>query len=179
MSDAQEELKEQATSHIKKLDKKKSRFHWLSFLHRDPEDLPDGRFDTVRYESGQRFPMSLLIDWPLICVLVGSYRVGYPHWAAYQNSDPSFRIYKRFGTLRNRIILYRQQEIAQLEEELNRLDEEDHQSNNGKTQSLLWDKEEVDSKRMKLIDQIEEKLKNYGEPLLFLEQTLGHSQDFR
>ena len=43
------------------------------------------------------------------------------------------------------------------------MDEEDHQSGNMKTRSLLWDQEDVDSKRMKLIDQIEEKLKRYGE----------------
>ncbi|CAO2658157.1 Nn.00g074170.m01.CDS01 [Neocucurbitaria sp. VM-36] len=127
---------------------------WSLSLWRNPENVPDGRFNDLHYES------------------IGSYRVGYPHWAAYQNSDPSFKIYKRYGTLRNRVILYRQQEIAQLEEELNRLDEEDHKSGNGKTRSLLWDQEDADSKRMKLIDQIEEKLKRYDD-LLERELRIG------
>jgi hypothetical protein len=56
---------------------------------------------------------------------VAFYPLGYPNWAAYQNSNPTFRVYKRFGTLRNRILLHRQQELAKLEVQLNALDAEE------------------------------------------------------
>lgn len=82
--------------------------------------------------------------------------------AAYQNSDPTFRIYKRFGTLRNRVILYRQQELAILEAKLKQLDDEDNEKNNFRTRSMVYDKADAESQRMKLIDQIDDKLKQYG-----------------
>lgn len=90
------------------------------------------------------------------------YQIGYPRWAAFQNSDPTFRVYKRFGTLRNRLLLYRQFELWELEEELRSLDEKDHQLNNFKTRSLMIDGADTESKRVKLMDQIETKLKQYG-----------------
>jgi hypothetical protein len=57
-----------------------------------------------------------------------------------------------------------QQELASFEEELSRLDEEDHKSENFRTRSLAIDKDEADteSKRMILIDKIDRKLKQYG-----------------
>jgi hypothetical protein len=79
--------------------------------------------------------------------------LGYPSWAAYQNSDPTFRVYKRFGTLRNRVLLYRQQELAKLEDQLNALDAEDNDKHNYWIRSLRRDTAEVDSKRMELINQ--------------------------
>jgi hypothetical protein len=93
---------------------------------------------------------------------VTSYPLGYPSWAAYQNSDPTFRVYKRFGTLRNRVILYRQQELAKLEEQLNALDIEDNEKYNHRIRSLRKDTADPDSKRMVLIDQIDSKLEHYG-----------------
>jgi hypothetical protein len=93
---------------------------------------------------------------------VAYYPLGYPSWAAYQNSDPTFRVYKRFGTLRNRVLLYRQQELAKLEDQLNALDAEDNNKHNHRIRSLRRDTADVDSKRMELINQIDAKLKHYG-----------------
>ncbi|KAF2476127.1 uncharacterized protein BDR25DRAFT_300915 [Lindgomyces ingoldianus] len=120
---------------------------FLSSLQHDPEDTNDDRFKNVTYES------------------VESYPLGYPSWAAVQNSDPTFRVYKRFGTLRNRVILYRQLELARLEEKLNELDKDDHQKHNHRIRSLRKDTEDKESKRMELIDQIDTKLKHYDDLL--------------
>lgn len=97
---------------------------------------------------------------------MASYPLGYPSWAAYQNSDPTFRVYKRFGTLRNRVILYRQQELAKLEDQLNVLDIEDDEKHNHRIRSLRRDTADPDSKRMNLIDQIDSKLEHYGKKTL-------------
>jgi len=106
---------------------------------------------------------------------VASYPLGYPSWAAYQNSDPTFRVYKRFGTLRNRVILYRQQELAKLEDQLNVLDIEDDEKHNHRIRSLRRDTADPDSKRMNLIDQIDSKLEHY-DGLLERERQSGLMQ---
>jgi hypothetical protein len=93
---------------------------------------------------------------------VQSYPRGYPQLAAFQNSDPNFRIYRRYGTLRNRVILYRQQELAIMEKELSDLDKEDDEAKNGKTASYKKDRADPESQRLKLIGEIETKLKQYG-----------------
>jgi hypothetical protein len=94
--------------------------------------------------------------------LVSDYPLGYPSWASYQNSDPTFRVYRRFGTLRNRLLLYRQQELAKLEIQLKELDENDARDHNLRIRSRRKDEEDADSKRMQLMDSIDAKLKTYG-----------------
>ncbi|KAF2174896.1 hypothetical protein K469DRAFT_704011 [Zopfia rhizophila CBS 207.26] len=128
-------------------EKSKRLFRLIPSFRHDPEDTPDGRFNDLTYES------------------VASYPLGYPSWAAYQNSEPTFRIYKRFGTLRNRVILYRQQELAKLEEKLNELDAEDDKHHNRRIRSLRQDRADKESKRMELIDEIDSKLKHYDDLL--------------
>jgi hypothetical protein len=95
---------------------------------------------------------------------VSSYPLGYPKWAAYQNSDPTFRVYKRFGTLRNRLLLHRQHELAKLEEDLNILDENDakEKDTNGRIRSIKKDIGDSASRRSELMDTIDVKLKRYG-----------------
>ncbi|KAK3201734.1 hypothetical protein GRF29_164g468701 [Pseudopithomyces chartarum] len=67
----------------------------------------DHRYDNITFET------------------VNDYPKGYPRWAAYQNSDANFGVYRRFGTVRHRLLLYRQQELYKLERELFQLDKED------------------------------------------------------
>jgi hypothetical protein len=108
---------------------------------------------------------------------VDDYRPGYPYFAAYINSDPNFRVYRRFGTLRNRVILHRQYELAKLEQQLNELDEKDWNESPIKIQCIRRDQEEGcssagqqtnggassgDSQRTTLINKIDGKLKEYG-----------------
>ncbi|KAI4279433.1 MAG: hypothetical protein LQ337_000244 [Flavoplaca oasis] len=94
------------------------------------------------------------------------YIVGYPKVAAFVNADPSFLIYRKFGWLHNRILLYLQDEIVALEYKLNKLD-----------QGTFTDDKEVKLKsrradflnpgpRRDTVKQIAEKLKEYDEHLL-------------
>lgn len=93
---------------------------------------------------------------------VSAYPLGYPKWAAYQSCDPVFRVYKRFGTLRNRLLLHRQYELAKLEHDLNVLDEKDASEHNHRIRSIRRDVEDDESKRSLLMNTIDGKLKNYG-----------------
>lgn len=93
---------------------------------------------------------------------MSSYPVGYPQWAAWHNATERYHIFKRFGTLRSRIILHRQHELAMLEEGLKRLDKRDDQTGGLKIRSIAYDEREPDSERLQLIDRIDEKMKQYG-----------------
>ncbi|KAL9589838.1 MAG: hypothetical protein Q9203_001360 [Teloschistes exilis] len=50
------------------------------------------------------------------------YVAGYPKVAAYENSDPDFLIYRKFGWLHNRVLLYLQDELAEFEYRLEKLE---------------------------------------------------------
>ncbi|OCK84539.1 hypothetical protein K432DRAFT_115587 [Lepidopterella palustris CBS 459.81] len=108
---------------------------------------PDGRFKTMKTERIDDFPM------------------GYPQFAAFVNSDANFSVHRRFGTLRNRIILHREQELANLEVELNELDTEDANKKNGRIHSVMGDQADGQSRRPALIDKIDQKLMHYDELL--------------
>lgn len=47
---------------------------------------------------------------------------GYPRLAAFLSSDENFMIYRRFGFLQSRLILYKQDTLRALEDELVALD---------------------------------------------------------
>ena len=91
-------------------------------------------------------------DYPLV----------YPRLAACINADVNFRVYRRFGTLRNRVILHRQQELAKLESQLNELDAEDSRNYKHRITSIRRDKEDPESRRQPLIDEIDRKIVHYG-----------------
>ena len=46
------------------------------------------------------------------------YSNGYPRVAAFENCDPNFLIYRKFGWLHNRALLYLQDELVELESKL-------------------------------------------------------------
>lgn len=89
--------------------------------------------------------------------------IGYPQLASYINTASDFRIYRRFGTLRNRILLQRQVELAKVEKALEDLDEEDAALGNlHRLQSIRKDKEDAMSTRQALIAEADQKLEQYG-----------------
>lgn len=47
---------------------------------------------------------------------------GYPKLAVFQDSDPSFMIYRRFGFMSTRVLLDKQDELRMLEEQLDHYD---------------------------------------------------------
>jgi len=87
------------------------------------------------------------------------------------NSDENFLMARKYGVLHNRVLLYRQDELRDLEEQLFGLDAQDAQDEEGDGKvaltSRLRDDQREGSMRKALIQEIDEKLKEYGMPLLY------------
>ena len=90
---------------------------------------------------------------------------GYPRLAAFVNSDSNTHIYRRFGYVRNRLLLYVQDEVSCLEARLVALDKADHDREPYHLASRSWD-EEQNSERKNLIAELKTKLKEYDELVL-------------
>ncbi|KAF4545619.1 uncharacterized protein LTHEOB_4878 [Lasiodiplodia theobromae] len=91
-----------------------------------------------------------------------AYADGYPQYAAFIDTDDNFRIYRRYGTLRNRVLLQRQLELALLEKKLDELDERDNnEPRKYRLASIQYDKEQGNSERVGLIEEIDRKLEQY------------------
>lgn len=74
---------------------------------------------------------------------VDDYPEGYPKLAAFLSSDPGFPVYRGFGLLLHRLLLYLQHELSKLEQRLNELDRDDAANNPHRLQSLDWDHEDA------------------------------------
>lgn len=107
--------------------------------------------------------------------IVEKYPRGYPRLAAYVNTDIDGRLYRRFGQLRNRLLLHYQDDICFLEEELTKIDEEDGRGEPHQSYRIIsrrYDEEDLAScRRKRVVDQIDEKLKKYDD-LLLREHTI-------
>ena len=93
---------------------------------------------------------------------VDSHPRGYPKVAAYQNLEPAWLIFRKFGWLRNHALLDLQDELKALEEDLkyhNRY--EYHRGDKNRLLSRSSDYERPNS-REHLMIQIKEKLEQYG-----------------
>ncbi|KAL8909257.1 MAG: hypothetical protein Q9171_005113 [Xanthocarpia ochracea] len=89
------------------------------------------------------------------------YTVGYPKVAAFENADPSFLIYRKFGWLHNRLLLYLQDELAELEFKLDQLDKATFSDDEDIKLSSRRDDWAGPSKRRDLVRQIAQKLEEY------------------
>lgn len=88
---------------------------------------------------------------------------GYPQLAALLNCDENFLMCRRFGFLHSRVLLYRQDELYQLERRLLALDEADAKETPLVLKSRRADNEQDEQQvRKMLIGKIDEKLKDYG-----------------
>ena len=90
------------------------------------------------------------------------YPPGYTKVAGFEDCDPNFRIYRRFGWLHNRVLLHCQDELVELEEELERLDRFDSLNDDRKLLSRRRDDAIDNARRKHLLLKIEEKLASYG-----------------
>ena len=104
-------------------------------------------------------------------ILVDDHPKGYPQLAAFINSDENFLIARKFGFLRSRVLLYRQDELSVLEESLIALDDDDKVNRPLALESRKYDedtdKDPVYSRKV-LMKKIDNKLKEYGKrPRLF------------
>lgn len=86
---------------------------------------------------------------------------GYPRLAAFLDSDENFMLYRRFGFLQSRLLLHKQDQLRELEKDLDRLDKVDQIQNPTLLKSREKDNAE-NGKREKLLSQVEDKFKEYG-----------------
>ena len=104
-----------------------------------------------------------------IDLLVEDHPLGYPKVAAFLDSDDSFMIYQRFGFLHSRLLLYKQDELRELEDELHEMDKRDWQDG-GKAKKSLKCRDIDDARtledgrqsRKELLGRIEKKICEYG-----------------
>ncbi len=91
------------------------------------------------------------------------YGRGYARLAAFENCDPSFLVYRKFGWLHNRVLLTLQDELQLLEEELLLLDKvEATKGNPVHQQSRRLDYGRPNSRRRTLLTDIKKKLDEYS-----------------
>lgn len=87
---------------------------------------------------------------------------------AFINSDENFLIARKYGFLRSRLLLYRQDELSVLEKGLLALDNADNENRKLALQSRKHDEETDDDpedSRKALMRKIDDKLKEYGKLL--------------
>ncbi|KAL8654573.1 MAG: hypothetical protein Q9210_001419 [Variospora velana] len=102
---------------------------------------------------------------------VDSYQRGYATLAAVEDSDPNFLIYRKFGWLRNRLLLNLQDELVTLEEELQLLDNNDARLCDPDDVLISRRNDELQKTlRQELLKTTRQKLFEYDEVLLHLQQ---------
>jgi hypothetical protein len=90
---------------------------------------------------------------------------GYPRLAAILNSDENFLICRKYGVLHSRVLLYRQDELRELEKELYIMDQVESRKDGGITLQSRAREERNGVDRRDLIERIDNKLKEYSRSL--------------
>jgi hypothetical protein len=100
---------------------------------------------------------------------VERYPKGYPRTSAFIESDSDIVLFRRFGVLHARALLYRQVELTELEAQLDKLDKEDAGTEGQPAEnrwrlshSLAMNDGAMNEKRKELMEKIEEKMEIYG-----------------
>lgn len=88
-------------------------------------------------------------------------RKGYPSLATFLDSDENFMLYRRFGYLQSRLLLDKQADLRELEEQLDELDEEVALSRPGDLTTRDLRPEDANT-RKELMDEIEARFCEYG-----------------
>lgn len=137
--------------------------------------IKDNRDDRLvkRQCKGKRiqYPPSVMKNYPGLpeCLLpVEKYPEGYPRISAYIDSDSDTALFRRFGILHARSLLYKQVELTELEAQLDKLDEEDEGKPGADPNkwrlghSISLNDGQMNEKRRDLMKKIDEKLEEYG-----------------
>lgn len=98
---------------------------------------------------------------------VNQYPAGYGKIAAVEDLDPDFSIYRKFGYLHNYALLYLQDELAEIQDDLERLDR--WEFSDGVPKRLISrrkDSTSGDSRRKELVDKLHTKLAQYGKLIM-------------
>ena len=83
------------------------------------------------------------------------------------DSDVNTRLYRRFGVLRNRLLLHKQDQIVRLSTELDKLDKTDETSNPERLYCRRYDEKlGAESQRNSLLKSLGDLLRDYDELLL-------------
>jgi hypothetical protein len=99
---------------------------------------------------------------------VDRYPKGYPRTAAFIDSDSDTVLFRKFGVLRARSLLYKEVELTALETQLEELDKEDagtpgHTENRWRLgHSLSLNDGAFNEVRKELMEKIDKKLETYG-----------------
>src|SRR5271156_5343903 len=136
--------------------------------------IQDGRYDNFVNRKSKLNPL-ILVQSLLNQFLVDDVPRDYPRLAAYIDSDVDERLYRRFGYLRTRLLLYRQDEIAELEEELEKLDKELEVKEPYRLCSRRYDEEKKtdDGRLQDLMSRLDSKMKEYDDLLLREHQVMA------
>jgi hypothetical protein len=108
--------------------------------------------------------------------LVKTIPIGYPNLAAFYDSDEDFMVYRQFGYLQNRILLDKQNEMANLEKRLDDLDQAEMCPHPDRLFRYNLEQSEV-AHRRQLMAEIETKFCEYGtyiDDLLTLQNGCSH-----
>lgn len=89
--------------------------------------------------------------------VVENHRPGYPRLAAFMNSDKEFIALKKFGWLHARTLLFKQDEIMELQERLEHLDRTE-----ATAYFLHSRRHEANSERKDILSGLGSKLAEYG-----------------
>ena len=104
-------------------------------------------------------------------LVVDDHPKGYPQLAAFVNSDENFLIARKYGFLRSRVLLYRQDELSVLERDLIKVDADDEEKRefalHSRKRDEETDKDPVYSRKI-LIQKIDDKLEEYGQHHLLM-----------
>ncbi|KAL8879785.1 MAG: hypothetical protein Q9198_002670 [Flavoplaca austrocitrina] len=89
---------------------------------------------------------------------------GYPKLAAFMNSSDNFLMSRRFSFLHSRVLLHRQDELAEMEKALIAMDDEDQELDQLSLESRRRDDQRTEEhSRKSLMTKIDNKLKDYDD----------------
>lgn len=92
------------------------------------------------------------------------YPDGFPRFAAFMNCDDNFLMTRRYGWLHNRVMLFRQSKLQQLESDLINLDKDNQQyDKDALIDHKSFGSGEHGEYRTNLIQDIDNELKKYGQ----------------
>ena len=119
---------------------------------------PQGQVERINHSFANRKSHPIVDDHP----------IGYPQLAAFTKSDKNFLIARKYGFLRARVLLYRQDELSVLEMDLIAMDRDDNIYRPLALYSRRYVSKNVDDplySREVLMRKIDDKLKEYGKNL--------------
>ena len=91
--------------------------------------------------------------------IVEKYREGYPRFSALMSMSRQSQIFRQFRTLRLRMLLYKQDEVVELEEQLAQIEDKDTDNNDLHRGNWRLDR---NKKRKSILKQLDKKLAVYG-----------------